>query len=414
MPGVSFAGYDSPFTWNNLSPRAGILYALDAGGKTAVRVTYSRFAGQLATTTVGVANVASGTGSITYRWTDLDGDGFVSSAAEVNTASQIGNPSGISAANPTAAISLNQIDPGLKAPTTQSVVAGIERELMPNLAAHANYTYSRTSNLFGNEASNITPRVGMTLADYTAGTLLTGTLPDSTAFNVQTYNADPTKFLASGGGIVVKNIPGYYTDYNGIELGLVKRLSNKWMGRATFSYNNAREHFSDPAGKYDTNGNPTPTVTEPLIDGGQFVSATGTATGSYYLNAKWQLNVNGMYEAPYGIQIAANVFGRQGYPFPIFRRTSIGANSSASETLSILVSPKIDTFRYPNVWDTDLRFAREFSHQRVRVRLIADVFNLLNANAPLLRVNDIAATSFNTLQQNMAPRILRFGLVVGF
>ena len=31
VPGIDFAGYKTPFTWNNFSPRAGVTYAIDAG-----------------------------------------------------------------------------------------------------------------------------------------------------------------------------------------------------------------------------------------------------------------------------------------------------------------------------------------------------------------------------------------------
>ena len=82
----------------------------------------------------------------------------------------------------------------------------------------------------------------------------------------------------------------------------------------------------EPQALYDTNGNPTPTVTEPLEDGGQFAPQSGgSGAGSVFINAKWQFNANAMYQAPYGIEVAANVFGRQGYPFPLFRTARRGA-----------------------------------------------------------------------------------------
>ena len=55
VPGLTFAGYDAPFTWNNVSPRAGVTYALDEARKTVARASFSRYAGQLETGTVGVA-----------------------------------------------------------------------------------------------------------------------------------------------------------------------------------------------------------------------------------------------------------------------------------------------------------------------------------------------------------------------
>ena len=172
--------------------------------------------------------------------------------------------------------------------------------------------------LFGNLSANITPRVGVLFDDYTSGAVLTGTLPDGSTYSVPTFVANPAQFAASGGGFTTTNVPGYHTDYRGIEFNLVKRLSNRWMGRLGMSFQSSTENFDDPKGKYNTNGNPTPTAAEPLQDGGQF-APTPSVAGGIFLNARWQFNANAMYIAPYGIEVAANIFGRQGYPFPIYR-----------------------------------------------------------------------------------------------
>jgi hypothetical protein len=152
-------------------------------------------------------------------------------------------------------------------------------------------------------------------------------------------------------------------------------------------------------------------VTEPLVDGGQLAPlSSGNSAGSVFINAKWQVNANGMYQAPLGIEIAGSLFGRQGYPWPLFRTQALGADSG----LSVLVTPQIDTFRYDNVWDTDLRIARTLKVRSVSVRLIGDVFNVANANTVLIRNNNVLSTAFNTIGQNLSPRIFRAGLVVGF
>jgi hypothetical protein len=165
---------------------------------------------------------------------------------------------------------------------------------------------------------------------------------------------------------------------------------------------------------YDANGNPTPTLTEPLRDGGQFAPQSGgSGAGSIYINAKWQFNANAMYQAPYGIELSGNVFGRQGYPIPYFRQGTT-ATLGADSTLSVLVSPQIDSYRYPNLWNTDLRAAKAFKLNAVNVRAILDCFNVLNANTALVRVNNASATNVNALVQNLSPRIFRVGLVVGF
>ena len=61
-----------------------------------------------------------------------------------------------------------------------------------------------------------------------------------------------------------------------------------------------------------------------------------------------------------------------------------------------------------------IRVARQFRTDRLSVRAILDVFNIMNANTALVRVNNITSTTFNALAQNLSPRIARIGMVVGF
>jgi hypothetical protein len=306
------------------------------------------------------------------------------------------------------------LDPDLKAPRTTSVVIGMDREIIANLAVTANYSYTKTTDLFGNFTGTVTPRNGVGRGDYAPGSGFTGTLPDGTPYNVPTWIPNAAAIAAGNNGFVTTNIPGYFTDYNGIELGVTKRLSSRWMSRVGFSWNNAREHFDDAAGMYDTNGNPTPTATEPLKNGGQFAPQSGgSGSGTIYINAKWQFNANAMYQAPYGIEVSANVFGRQGYPRP-FTRTGTTAALGADSGITVLLSPGIDTHRYPNLWNTDIRVARQFRTDRVNIRGIFDLFNVMNANTALVRVSDVTSTTLNALAQNLSPRIARVGVVIGF
>jgi hypothetical protein len=416
LPGAVFAGYSSPFTWNNFSPRVGLTYALDEARHMQVRASFSRYAGQLATGTIGYANPAATAGFAVYGWSDLDADHLVEEN-EVNFNTFITSGGGFNRANPTGVVSTNVIDPNLKAPTTNSFVVGVDRELRPNLAVQANYTYTRVSNLFGNQFAAITPRVGVAPGvngNYTPGAGFSGTLPDGTPYSIATYIPTAALVTASGGGFLETNIPGYYTDNHGFDVALTRRMSGRWMGRLSLAFNNAREHFDDPNGIYDTNGNPTPTITEPLVNGGAFSpQSTGNGQGAIYMNARWQFNANGMYQAPYGIQLAGNVFGRQGYPEPLFRPGSTAALGTDS-SLNVLVSPTIDYVRYPNVWDTDLRVARDFKLGLVNIRGMFDVFNLLNANTALVRNGNVTSTTFGQLAQNLSPRIARIGVQIGF
>ena len=108
------------------------------------------------------------------------------------------------------------------------------------------------------------------------------------------------------------------------------------------------------------------------------------------------------------------MFGRHGYPFPLYRQgtlPTLGADSS----LQVLVAPAMDYLRYPNLWNTDFRASRQLKvGETVSIRGIIDVFNIFNANTALVRNNNIASPTFNALAQNLSPRIARLGLIIGF
>ena len=122
-----------------------------------------------------------------------------------------------------------------------------------------------------------------------------------------------------------------------------------------------------------------------------------------------------MYQAPYGIEVSGNVFGRQGYPFPLSGRAR-RRRSAATRRCTSWSRPQIDTFRYPNLWNTDLRVARDVQGQhRDASAAILDVFNLFNANTALVREQQRRVAERSTRSsQNLSPRIFRVGLVVGF
>ncbi len=406
VPGFNFAGYSAPFTWNDVSPRLGATYSITP--KTVARASFTRYPGQLNTGTVGYANPGSAAGYEEYRWVDLNSDHFVQ-PNEVLLDQPIGPGNGFNPANPTSVVSANKIDPNLKAPKTTGVVVGVDREVLPNLSVAVNYSYTRTTDLLGNFFFDFTPWVGLTTADYSAGTLLSGTLPDGTPYAVPTYIPSASLIAANNNSRMLSNWSGYYTTYHGVELTMVKRLSHRWMSRASFSYNNAREFYGPNPQNH--NGNPTRTETEPLVNGGQYAPESGgSGSGEIFINAKWQVNVNGLYQFPYDIDVGASVFGRQGYPYPIFQSAKVGTDPAPN----VLLTPHIDTFRYPNLWNGDIRVAKKFALQRANVQLIADLFNVMNSNTELVRVRNITAPNFHLLAQNLSPRILRVGVKVGF
>jgi hypothetical protein len=403
VPGISFDGYEAPFTWKNFSPRAGMTYALDDASRSLVRISYSRFAGQLQTGFTGWANPSSQTGWAEYPWVDLNGDNLAQ-PGEVNTSgSPLAFGGGFNPAAPTAVTSANRFDPDFSAPRTTNFIVGLDRELRPNLALSLNYTYGSTSDW------RATPWNGVTRADYVLTSTLTGQIPNGGAtYNVPVYAPVSSVVAAGGNSRIQTNFDGYSTQYHGVEGQLIKRMSGKWMGRISASYNNATDRYDNDVNAL---GNPTSLDTDPIIDGGQYAPrSAGSGQGDIYVNAKWQMNMNGLYALPWDSEVAGNLFGRQGNPFPVFRNAVLGLDG----TQRVLISPALDDLRFEDTWNLDLRWAKRFALDHVNARFEMDLFNVFNNNVDLQRERNAASPNYYRLNQILSPRILRFGLRLTF
>jgi hypothetical protein len=403
LPALSFPGTGQGVTWNDISPRLGVSYALDEGRKTIVRGSYARYAGQLSSSDASYDNPLGSPSYLAYNWLDLNNDGLAQKN-EVLVDQGIQYFGFVDPTNPASVTSPNVIDANYHANHDNEFVVAVDHELMPNLAVSAAYTFRTSSDI-----ATWTPRIGLTSADYTANPAVT-----ENGFTAQSFSPDPLLVDATGGGRILTNRPDYSRHYNGLELTLNKRLSNKWMARAAFSYMSWTEHYNG-AGAIQ---NPTRTdyyiqgvnsgFAGPLVEGGQFAPrSAGSGKGDIFYGPKWQVIANALYQLPAGFEVAGALFGRQGYPRPIFLRLDAGRDG----TIRVLGTSELDTHRYENLWNLDLRLSKSFSVAGRRgLVLTADLFNVLNTATELNRNRQANAAVYNRLDEVLSPRVLRFGV----
>jgi hypothetical protein len=407
VPGIEFAGYDAPFTWSDVSPRVGMTYGLGASNKTILRASFSRNAGQLSAvgTYIGYANPSSAAGYVEYPWVDANGDHLAQTSEVQVNLPLLASGNGFNTSNPTSVGSANRIDPDFKAPTSMGIIIGVDHELVADLGVAVNYTRTRVTN------HPMTPFIDLTTADWAPGTPVTGTTTDGVAYNIPTFVPDATKVAAVGGGRFLTNFDDYSTTFDGVEMSMTKRMSNRWMARVAAAWNNPREHY-DMAVPVNDNGNPTRSDTFPLTSGGQWAPRSGgSGSGDVFINQRWNFNANGAYQAAWGIEFAGNLFGKQGTPYPYFRNAALGREGN----VRILLNEELDSIRFANLWNLDLRASKSVKFgARGSVQLIADLFNVMNSATEITRERNAAATTFRVLGSNLSPRILRFGARLSF
>jgi hypothetical protein len=305
----------------------------------------------------------------------------------------------------------------------------MEHELLPAFAVGVNYTYRKfTGQLYG-PSDTYDARTGYRLSasDYEQYAMLTGTTPDGVAYSQPVYRIKES--VLAGLGLCTPNPSGgldcqapagsfwvnrsdFHMTYNGVEVVLTKRLSNRWMARGSFVYNDNRQHLDGPQACID----PTNQLQFFLTSNAQtcrsdLVAAFG-GKNAVFLNSRWQFNFVGLYQLAMGFNLAANVYGRQGYPINWYRQAP--ASDTEGLTRNVVVVPA-GASRYKSVFEVDLRLEKVIQITATsNVTLSADLFNATNQNTVLQRQNKLELDSTNQIREIQSPRIWRFGVRIAF
>ena len=230
------------------------------------------------------------------------------------------------------------------------------------------------------------------------------------------YGLGDASLIPAGKGTIYETRKGYHTRFLGFEMSATKRMSNHWMARFGFSTNSWTE-YGNPL--TSTNLDPTSTLSNPNINGGdRAVAASGSGkSGIYMVLPKYQISANGVYQAPFGINLGANYLIRQGYAMPWYDQVR-GIADPLGGTKSLLLVSSFAQDRLPKVQELDIRIGKEFTLRTVRLNVDFDVFNLMNSATVLGRQYNAAVTTgtpqYTDVMEIMQPRIARIGVRIGF
>ena len=398
LPSVDFAGAAPIEAWNTFSPRLGFTYDLTGDGKTIVRANYGRYYDIL--DLYGVVQRTNGAlyAEIDHPWADLNGDGFVQ-RNEIDTSVVLYNAN-VDPANPGSLESPNQIDPSLSPPVTDELIVGFERELKADFSVGANYIYKRFTNLLWDDwypdggVSGIDfPWVGVSRNDF---------VQTSETFQGQTITYYRPAPGVSKTGDLVTNWPDYHQRFSGFEITANKRLSDRWMMNAGFTFADHREYFESDAAVFD------PTNID-IRDGEQvYYGSAGSGKSGFFMNSRWNFKLDGMYQLGGGFNVAGKLNGREGFVFPETYRSA--SRPGGAGRVEVLFDP-IGNTRLEHLWIADLRLEKQFEFGGARrLSAIMDIFNLFNEPTVLGRERRQNLTTANRVQDILSARVFRFGV----
>lgn len=249
-------------------------------------------------------------------------------------------------------------DPNLRNQYITEFILGYEREVRPNL---------------GIGVKGIYRSYGRVLEDFLCaddGTYCIGNPGEGLMSRVFTLDYSRT-FEA----------PDAEREFKGIEFSANKHLSNNWQAMASYLYSKLEGNFDGEYAPFTNVGaDPNITAAYDYYDFFTNGSDLNTITNTGYLSndRRHQFKVSGLYESPWRVSIGAAAYWRSGTPLTRY------GYSDAYGRYEFFLSERGAEGRSPSNYEVDLHLGYPIQVGAAKVNLLLDVFNVLNAQRPVL------------------------------
>jgi len=398
---ITIEKYDPGVAWKVFSPRFSLTYDLFGNGKDVIKLAVARYGSQSGFGLASWDNPAGWT-EIDLLWKDLDGNGRITEDELFGIDWETGEPtsdiynpdtwlwwSGLDPWDPTALENPRQYDPKYNSPLLDELTLSYQKELMPDFAASLEF--------FAKKRHRLTWDIPLksngdqyTLNDYT--TYMVYTFPVTGETRTLVRRPSPyTQYRT--------NAEKAYERYLAGQIVLNKRLSNRWMMNASFTYSDWKFFYN---GDYAWN-NPNNMV---FYEGGVVAPQSGgSGLTGIFVNSRWMVKLSGLYQLPYNINISGFFQMREGYVMPRYVRQYIPGFGTIS-----LYSGKMGDNRLPAFWELSLRLEKVFNvGETSKVIISADAFNVTNNNVALKKQNLLTSPIYGQTVRILNPAVFRFG-----
>ena len=390
---------DPGVKWEVISPRLSITYDIFGTGKDVIKLAAARYGSQSGNSLADFVN-PGGWAEIDLLWMD-DGDGVVEQnelwGFDWGTGNLVdpNNPSywlwyyGFDPNDPSALVSPNKFDPDFNSPLLDELMISYQKEIMTDFAVRLELFYKKRHRLV-----------------WTRGLYADGHIETTDDYFVAGHASRPEEGLDKDYygryewpvGDYRGNSENRYERYYAAQLVLTKRLSNKWMLDASFTYSDWRFYYG---GDYTNPSNVD------FWDGGVVAPESGgSGLTDIYVNSRWMAKLMGLYQLPYGINISGTFIAREGYVIPRY----IDVNAPRVSSSYDLYAGKMGDTRLPTFWMLNLRLEKVFNLGDKRVILSADGFNITNNNTALKKEAGIDKADFMETKRILNPAVFRVGV----
>lgn len=358
------------------TPRLSMIYDLRGDGKTALKFAASRYNQPINITIESRLNPIATT-SDTRNWTvcgagqtsacDLNGD-------KIPQLNELGPSNGFPLGT------TNRYAPDLKWPVSNEHSAEVQQQFPQNIVISVGFTHRETRRniVLQNLAVPTDSYIPLAVTEVNSGKQVT------------VYNQNP----ATRGRFdnFYSNRPEANTNYNGADITINKRMSNRWS----------------------------------LTGGASFGKTTGDALGGDLNNPNsslyrygifgndvpWSYRLSGNYDLPYRVSMSATWQFNKG--FPEINTVSVASNTVTltQGTTTLWVAPRGET-RLPNVAQLDMSFRKIFRMGSKTFEPRLDAYNLTNQASIIGRVAQYGP-AYGRASSIQRGRLIKLGLSAEF
>ena len=377
----------TPLEWTNLSPRLGANFDLFGDGKTVLKASFARYTAANQTGWVNSAHLNGWDGYVNYY---VDGTPL-GTKPTVNYSVVWSSPS---------TTKVGYKDHDLKAPYTDEITVGIDRELFEDVSVSARYIQKwDRNNIHIVDGAQLDMDALMDKGELVWKNWTPITVTDP-------FNGQKVTFYQRGSTATqqyIVNPSGANRDYKGIEFVFNKRFSKGWSLNASYVYAKSEGLVSTARG------------TESLGTSSLFNDPNmhTNAYGELPLERKHQLKIQSVIRGPFGFNLSGYFrFLAGGHYTRMISSAYLGISTKKMANTQIYAETR-GARKLPDAKILDLRLEKNFKiANRLSVSAFADCFNVFNqgiATSVWTDSSNVRNRKFEQMLTISDPRIFQLG-----